>query len=327
MHGYYLARELNKIGYDLYKINGKADPHTTKLKNKLTGLFWILRNCELIYIRMDYFLNFRNLIARVALLFNKKVVVELNSPSDELHLFGKSISKIHRADKRMASILKRVAAVIVVSKQVEKYCREALNIKHVYLVENGGEVFNIQPSMISESTKKRIKEIRKEADTIVVWSGSLNRMQNVDLMNSISDNLNSNVALVMLVKHEDEVLPELGKNVHLFKNLPREEVEYIISQSNAGLALYGNYDWSRWGFYNSSLKVFEYLNNGLSTVSNKEGSEIQKRYPNFHIIRNSDEITTFLNSLNKENSMKSASIRTWKDVADETSEIFKEVIR
>ena len=328
VHGYYLAKELSKLGYELFKLNGDADPYTKKLPGKISGLLWMLRHCDLFYIRMDYFRNFRNLITWIAFLFNKKIVVELNSPSDELHLFGKSKSHIIKTDKRVAAILKRADAVVVVSDAVKKYCNEALGLHNVFKIENGGEVFAVTEDQVSGSTKRLLGEIRENSEVIVMWSGSLNLMQHMKMLQEISEKVSDRIAIVMITKGTiEETVNFSGKNVYLLQDLGRQDVEYAISNSDVGLALYGDYSWSRWGFYNSSLKVFEYLNNGLETISNKEGTAVQKAYPNFHYIRNTEEIVTFLDDFKPNHKKPSVAKRTWKDAAAETSHIFKGVTR
>ncbi|TVR15936.1 MAG: hypothetical protein EA391_09580 [Balneolaceae bacterium] len=328
VHGYYLARELSNLGFELYKINGEADPYTKKLKNRIIGLIWMLRNCDLFYIRMDYFSNFRNLITNIALLFNRKVVVELNSPSDELHLFGKTEQQIRKADKRMAAVLKRVDAVIVMSSATKRYCQEALGLKNVHVIENGGEVFNSDVTKVSIPIQDTLKEIRKNSDVIVIWPGSLNSMQHVDMIREVSEKVSDRISFLVVTGDDScRLQKKFGDNVHIIHDASRADVEYMIVNSDAGLALYGDYSWCRWGFYNSSLKVFEYLNNGLETICNKEGSAVQQAYPNFHHIRNSDEIVTFLEETRTGRNTVSLPYRTWKDVALETSKILKEVIR
>ena len=328
VHGYYLARELSNLGYELYKINGEADPHTKKLKSRIFGLIWMLWYCDLFYIRMDYFSNFRNLITKIAVLFKKKVVVELNSPSDELHLFGKTEKEIRKADKKISAVLKRVDAVIVMSSATQRYCHEALGLNTVHVIENGGEVFDSDKSVVSKSIQNTLTEIRETSDVVVVWPGSLNSMQHVDMIREVSDKVGDRISFLIVTGDESTGIQQIfGNKVHVINNASRSDVEYMIVNSDAGLALYGDYSWCRWGFYNSSLKVFEYLNNGIETICNKEGSAVQKAYPNFHYIRNSDEIVTFLNSIRAEKKTNSTPLRTWKNVALETSEILKEVIR
>jgi glycosyltransferase involved in cell wall biosynthesis len=326
VHGFHLAKELSKLGYELYKLNGEADPYTKKLENPATGFFWMMRNCDLIYVRMDYFINRRNLLALFALMSNKKVIIELNSPSDELHLFGRSKKYISRVDRVMSSVLKKADAVIVVSTPIQKYCEKELGLQNVYVIENGGVRFEVTPNKISGNLKKTVSELRSRYKKIVVWSGSPNKMQDLELLKKIADTQQGDTAFVLIVKDEknDLDLQSELENLFLFKNLARDEVEFLIKSADIGLALYDDYPWSRWGFYNSSLKIFEYLNNELLTISNREGTEVQKNYSNFRFARNSEEILTFMDEYRGKNE-KPKIIRTWKHVAEQTSNIIEKV--
>ena len=326
VHGFHLAKELSNLGYELYKLNGEADPHTKKLENPVTGFFWIMRNCDLIYVRMDYFINRRNLLALFALMSKKKVIVELNSPSDELHLFGRSKKYISRVDRLMSSVLKKAEAVIVVSTPIQAYCEKELGLSNVHVIENGGTPFEKDPSKGSDILKKTVTDIRNRYQKMVVWSGSSNKMQDLELLNKIANAKKEDTAFVLIVKDEknDLELQTESENLFLFKNIARVDVEFLIASADIGLALYDDYPWSRWGFYNSSLKIFEYLNNGLLTITNREGTDVQKKYPNFRFARNSEEILTFVDEYSGKTE-KPKTIRTWKHVAEQTSNIIEEV--
>lgn len=327
VHGYNLARELHALGYELYKINGQADPFTNKLENPVTGIIWILANCDVIYIRMDYFLNLRNLVSLFAIAGRKKVIVEINSPSDELHLFGRGRKYIRSADRIIRNILKRTDAVITVSEPLKKYCKEALNLDKIHVIENGGEIFSEPGLAATKPVKEQLGQIRKEYSKIVVWSGSLNEMQDLSDIQAIAESQKDQAAVILIVKEDvkEGVFPSSIDNLFIFKDLSREDVKYIISQSDIGLALYSDYPWSRWGFYNSSLKIFEYLNNGLLTITNTEGTKIQRSYPNFLFVDRADEMITHIEKY-KPGTFEIHAPRTWRDVAEETSQIIQNVV-
>lgn len=326
VHGYNLAKELHKFGYQLYKLNGDPDPYTRKLTNPIKGLVWILANCDLIYIRMDYFLNLRNLISLLALISQKKVIVEINSPSDELHLFGRGEKYIRSVDRIMKKILKKTDAVITVSKPLKNYCSRALNLDNVHVIENGSEVFDINENAISDWVRTALSEIKKNFPKIVVWSGSANNMQDLSKLGKIADSQTGKTAIILIVKDEfrKSDLPETRDNIFIFRNLPRDDVKYIVSSADIGLALYREYPWSRWGFYNSSLKIFEYLNNGLLTITNTKGSDIQQSYPNFRFAEDVHKMIDFIDTYTSQGFEIDAT-RTWSDVAQETSVIIQEV--
>lgn len=327
VHGYNLAKELHKQGYELFKINGDPDPYTHRLKNPVKGLFWILANCDIIYIRMDYFLYLRNLVSILTLFSGKKMIVELNNPSDELHLFGRGERYIQIVDRVVSKIFKRADAVITVSEPLKTFCKEALQIENVHVIENGGEIFDGRPEDVSDKVKEKVKEIKESYSKIVVWSGSANNMQDLSKLVDIAESQRNRSAVVCIVKEEREngSLPGSNKNLFVFKNLPRDDVKYIISNSDIGLALYREYPWSRWGFYNSSLKIFEYLNNGLLTITNTEGTDIQQSYPNFRSADSVEEIVSLIDQF-RGHSFEIDNPRTWSNVAEETSQIIQQVI-
>lgn len=328
VHGFNLAKEMNQLGYELYKINGEPDPYTQKLKNQFTGLIWMLKECDLFYIRMDYFLNLRNLVLLPALLFNKKIIVELNSPSDELHLFGKEKKQVQRADKIMGYLLGKVDAVVVVSDRLKQYCEEALGLNNVTVIENGGEVFDPDHEQIDQSVKEEISSIKEKYDKLVVWSGSWNKMQDVEFVKKAINTLREKTAFLLIIKkdREEDTIELEGENLFIFNNMNRQDVSYIISECDIGLAFYNDYPWSRWGFYNSSLKIYEYMNNGLLTLTNVDGTDTQKSYPNFKTL---DSITQLEKCIQLPFSKEKMSHpkRTWKTVAEETSELINKVIK
>lgn len=329
IHGYHLARELAARGHTLYKLNGQADPYTQKLANPVTGFLRILKNCDVIYARMDYLIKPRNLLAVLSIIAGKKVIIELNSPSDELHLFGKSKRYIRRIDRWMARILKHADSVVVVSEPIREYCEKELGLANVTVVENGGERFRESELTPSADIRNQMAEVRRKWDQLIVWSGSLNDMQDFKLMEAVASSAaDKNRGLVVIANEDpgDKLANMDPERLKTFINLSREDVKYIISRCDTGLAFYGDYSWSRWGFYNSSLKIFEFLNNGLLTITNKPGTKAQQACPNFRYARSVHEILTFMDE-QKPAVPAEETIRTWGHVAGEISEIISRIAR
>lgn len=337
VHGYNLAKELRQLDYRLYKLNGEPDPWTEKKPENLSGLIWILRNCDLIYVRMDFFFNLRNLIGFLSILLGKKTVVELNTPSDELHLFGRSSTYIRWMDRIWGLFLRRAAAVSVVSEAVARYCREALGLEQVHVIENGGEIFDPQSLQPDPAVRDKMERIRKEYDTVVVWAGSSNAMQDLDAMQQIATETAPKTAIVLLVQEDPDgkkVAAE-GENIFIFRNMERESVTYMIRQADIGVAFYRAYPWSRWGFYNSSLKVMEYLNNGLLTLANIDGTGVTRNHPNFRQVTGVEKAAALIRNHSEESAgpqaghEKSAGVppaRTWAEAASETSALFQSIL-
>ncbi|MEX0770011.1 MAG: glycosyltransferase [Balneolaceae bacterium] len=331
VHGYNLARELKKLGYDLYKLNGEPDPWTTKLSGSLSGLLWILKNCDVIYVRMDHFITQpRNLIGLISLLIGKKVIVELNNPSDELYLFGRGKRYIRFVDRLYRLFLSRARAVIVVSEPLKTYCKQVLGLQRTYVIENGGEIFDPDSINPSEEIRLKMETIRHRFDSVVVWAGSMNEMQELEWVREFAREAGSDMAVLFIVNDEGGNHRQSGSpeedNIFIFRNPGRQDVKFLILSADAGLAFYKPYPWSRWGYYNSSLKIYEYLNNGLLTFTNIRGTDSQLHSSFF---RNVDSPEQAVEQIRNRRHMKfSAAVgtRTWDQVAQETARVIEEVI-
>lgn len=323
IHGYHLAKELKNLGYELYKLNGDKDPYTHKLSNPVWGFLWMLKNCNLFYVRMDYFLKPRNLLIILAILFRKKIVVELNSPSDELYLYGRSMSYIAKVDKIVSYILKKVDSVIVVSEPIQDYCHKQLGLENVTVIENGADHFAYDLNEVSTEIKFDLENIKKSSSKLLVWSGSVNKMQDFNLLNEVIENFRDEVAFLLIIKDDNgrSIPVRDADNVYKFKDLKRIDVEYIITNADAGLAFYSDYSWCRWGFYNSSLKIYEYLSNGLTAISNIPGTVVQNSHPNFKFGKNLMEINTLIEELPSDKIQ--SGYRSWKNVANQVNQIIQ----
>lgn len=368
VHGYHLAKELSHLGYNLIKINGDPDPWTEKKSRTPLGLVSALRQSDLAYIRVDFFFNFRNMIALLALLAGKKVVIELNCPSDELHLFGKSRRQILRRDRFWRKFLRRADRVIVVSEAVRDYCEVALELENVTLIENGGEVFDQDKITPGTEIQKQYEEIRSRYNKVAIWAGSINRMQQADWLKEIIEQDDGETAFVIITRqgqsgerseqkadreqHRFKTLAEFS-NVYPFADLDRKDVGWLIAGADIGLAFYDQYDWSRWGFYNSPLKIFEFLNNGLWTITNIHGTEVMRSSDRFIRVRTPEEAVEVLRNKPAPSGRKNRAdatlagmadknragspstnspaskpepVRTWQQVANQTAKVFDEVI-
>ena len=90
------------------------------------------------------------------------------------------------------------------------------------------------------------------------------------------------------------------------------------------MSFYRNYSWSRWGFYNSSLKIYEYTANNLFVFTNAEFFK-DSGYSNIKFVNEAEECLEFIKKYdNKKN--ENPLRRSWKDVARETSYHIEQLI-
>ncbi|MEX1211372.1 MAG: glycosyltransferase [Balneolaceae bacterium] len=333
LHGAQLARGLHKREYRLVKLNGEPDPWSERWPATPWHAAKLLLKAERVYARADYFLNSRNLLTALALLFGKRVVLELNSPSDELRLKGAGERRIRWTDRIAGVLLRRACRIVVVSEAVERYAREALGIDKTQIVANGGELV---PPPSEHREDPDTNELRETLDPFIqtypvlaLWTGTPTGLQSIDWAREMARRC-PEVGIVMAVNEEpgtEEVLAS-EENVCILRNRSRKEIEWLIARASIGLAFYEPMPWSRWGFYLSPLKIPEFLNSGLHVITNAPGSPAQRVCPGFHEVTCPEEAAGVIRTLmsdpeSLEKTPNWPPVRTWDEVADETDQILK----
>ena len=327
VHGYNLAKELTNIGYEITTFNKIEDGFTAKKQRTLSNIISVFLNSDLIYVRHDLKINHKSYLVSLAKLFKTRSIVELNAPSDELLMNGRALTSVRRLDRYLKPFISLADAVIAVSDSVKQYCEEILDYHNVFVVPNGGEVIDIRRLKVSNNLTDRITSFKKDHDKLVIWSGTKRPWQAFSLVKQIVAASHSNIGFIM-VSDDLSVFEELRSydNVYLFSNLPRDEVKYLIKTCNIGLALYGDYRLSRFGFFNSPLKYYEYLINGLHVVASPKGQMAKDRYDNLFHSEIASDIVKYIDNVNTSKSFRHMKFRSWEDVAKDLDSVIKRVL-
>lgn len=323
VHGYYLAKELNNLGYKLITFNQQDEGSFINYPYNLFNVLKAIVKADIVYLRISptgksIYLPF--LIS----LFNKKFVIELNGPNDE-YLITKnfSLKQVEKLDKKLSKALKFADAVITVSDEMKEYIEEYLHCKKVYVVSNGGSPV-AQSEIANENTdlKQTIDSFTGKFPKIALWSGTDYPWHNFKLISELIEQEPNQIGYIIISPKNvfDKYFSHFNNVLHL-ENIDRKYIEYIIQKSHIGIALYGTYEWARFKkYYNSSLKYYEYIANGLGVLASPYGHMLREKHPNAFLSENATEMIQFI-----ENYKKSTpeNFRSWKDVAIETDIILK----
>ncbi|MDP4265920.1 MAG: hypothetical protein Q8880_00620 [Bacteroidota bacterium] len=329
VHGYYLAKGLHNKGYEIITFQNQKDDFTFKASKNIISLIYKILISDLVYVRFIYF-GKTNYIPLIAKLLRKKTIVEFNSPSDELLMLGRNKNEVIKNDKKLKSLISYADTVIAISENMKNYCINELKCKNVVIVENGGEKIDISKLNVPDSIIEAVNKIKSSFIKTVIWSGTNTSWQGIDIIENIITKTNKNTAFILICN--DISLIEKYKNIQnvfIFSDLSRDSVSYLTINSNIGLALYGDYSWSRYGFYGSSLKYFDYLINGLYVVATPLGHIKKDNFNNLIPGNNPDEIINFIDNF-VANQMPDTSknhYRSWEDVVDETDKIIKKLLK
>ncbi len=328
VHGYYLAKGLTGKGYILYNFNKTADDFSVNVRRSLKNILITMKNSDIVYLRLNLKIDSKYLLLILAKLLRRKIIIELNSPSDELRLSGAGDYKIKITDTFLRMAAKLSDHMIVVSNPVKKYCEEILKAKYITTIPNGGIKFSIDYSKINPIIIEKIKFIKNNYKKIAIWSGTKQPWQGYDIIKDIIYKSKNNIAYIIISNNNNIFKEAANNNVYYFNNLERKEVEYIISQSHIGLSLYSDYGkLCKYGFFGSPTKFREYLINGLFVIANPDGQMLEVKQENLFLSFDADEILQCIYDLDVTKKYDTSKCRSWDDVAEETDKVIQSILK
>ncbi|OBU24038.1 hypothetical protein [Photobacterium kishitanii] len=268
VHGYYLAKNLYEQGHKITVINKQDDGFTNYINKKdILKFIKAVRCSDVVYVRISTS-GVANFIPFIANLLGAKVIGEVNAPSEELYLLGKSKRKVLLSRFLLKFQLKFCSELISVSEEVNNYLLSLDLSSHV--IYNGGERIKELPSeaVISKSWTLKYKKI-------MLWSGNVYSWQGSNILKDITDRANQLGYGVIIVTNEN-YNSNFSSNVKIIVNPTREQLSNIYQLCDIGLAPYDLSTLTKWGFYNSPLKIYEYLANDLLVFTNAKNAQIDK---------------------------------------------------
>lgn len=279
IHGYYLSKNLSEIGVKLYsKKNSDLDFIIEP------SIYQYLK-IKKVYIRYNNFSFSYLLILLLRYVFRKEIYLEVNAPDYELLLqkskFKYGLSRIFNPFAFSAA-----KKIIVVSEEVKLNIPKKFSTK-VHVINNGGQKF-----------RKVEKNVNK-----VVYATSAYSWHDFSLL---SDFAKKNPEYEFIVLVNGDIKLEKLNNIKVKVSPSREVVERHLAEASFGLAIYSKQAST---FYNSPLKIYEYLANDIITITNVKNTEISNL---MNVVYSQDAVD--LSSI-KPNNFEA---RTWKDVALET---------
>jgi len=167
----------------------------------------------------------------------------------------KKIPGIYLEERFRKKMAKNVSAAICVSKALGKYASDALGIPEVLVLPNGGQ-------LMSEDEIRQRREREQLDGFTVLYSGSA--MYPWQGLNYLSEVIKlalkeaPDISFVLAVNQRVPDLPTTD-NVVILEHLDREKILDAICASDACVSLHPEYPWSKYGFHNSTMKLFEYM--------------------------------------------------------------------
>lgn len=276
VHGYYLFKNLKDNGVILHSYGLGKNDLTIDYPKGFIGLIKFIFSIDVIYIRINPWL-WNDWFTLVSLFtFGKvKVFWEVNAPIEEVLIsypngFSWKMSLWYKFQQRKRRLLaKLVSGAITVSDILKDYVEKDLSIKNVISIPNGSD-----PDLF-----RRNYSVENSLDLFpgkfkVVWAGnSLIKWQGTNLILEAAEKMKSIDPEVLFILFGNKSMydQKLLSNVLSFGEVRYDVLPSFLSKSDVGLCLYNSYDWCRYGFYNSPLKLFDYLSSGLIVIGSNMG--------------------------------------------------------
>lgn len=277
VHGYQLVRSLKKRGHTILSCLGDGDPECVQHERSRRGALRVARSADVLYIRIagrpvHAYLE-RATLLKLLRPFSLPVVWEVNAPVEELQGTyppgrerDRLIKREHRKRRMLAHL---VDAGIGVSEVLKKYIGTVLGIENAYSVPNASDPDLFDPRHAHHTVLDRFQNTFK-----VFWMGNAGTSwQGIELMLEIVRKMEScdRDVLFILVTGESLVNLPVLTNLLVLRQLSYNHLPHYLAAADACLCLYKEYDWISYGFYGSSLKLFDYMAAGKPVIASNMG--------------------------------------------------------
>ncbi|MFG1505548.1 glycosyltransferase [Halobacteriovorax sp. ZH5_bin.2] len=131
------------------------------------------------------------------------------------------------------------------------------------------------------------KNSRKSSQFTVIFHGNMSKMQNIDLLLEISNQLPDDIKLIVIGDGPQSFKVKAQKNINYLGKLAHKNLVRYVNSSHVGLSLRND------GLVNSTalpVKVFEYIGAGLNIISTpiSEVGTVFKEYNGIFEFSNND---------------------------------------
>ena len=261
------------------------------------------------------------------------LVWEINAPISELAILrdvdDHELSQHEERGRRNAA---HVSAAFCVSREVQTFAEEVLNLEHTYHVPNGGDCDHFGPHVepIEDlSCSDGIPNLLWMGNGKLPWEGD--RIF-VELGRRLHDaGIACNLALC---GRRRPGLPPLSPNVRHFGKIDHAVLPQYVAAADICLALYDLSAYGEHGFYNSPVKLHEYMAAGKAIVATRAG-EIARTIEHGHdgllVGTEMDDIVAAIKTLLKNSSLreslgraarqKAVEFYNWERAARQTADV------
>jgi len=346
VHGFKLVEALKKRGHQILSCLGDGNPDCINFERTKWGAIKLAQQSDVLYIRIagrpvHSYLE-KSTLLKLVKPFSLPVVWEVNAPVEELRTTfpaGPKCDSLIRSENWKRKFLAQlVDAGIGVSEVLKNYIRDYLGIKKAFSIPNGSDPTIFNPKNLKGTALNHLKGKFK-----VFWVGNADTpWQGLELIIEIArrmEHVDDDIMFVIITGDSLFKIPIL-RNMLVLRQIPYPDFPHHIASADVCLCLYKEYDWIEYGFYGSSLKLFDYMAAGKPIIASDMGqiSEVIKNGVNGVLVHNDvqaivDTILALKADKEKRKYLGSnarnevINYYNWERVAEHTEAVLKEVCR
>ncbi len=335
VHTYQVSTYLARQGHTLLALENELGSHFAKrFPRSIPGLLGLIKESDLLYVRIDGRLGWE---VSQLLDIQKPVVWEVNASLEE---FGAQSGSVRWRDRLGAPLrhlgAKHVSAALCVSQPLMEYAQD-LGVERTLLVPNGSD-----PQLFHPNTKDPACYPGLENQFRVLWAGSTEySWHDFGIVLRCAERLlheDPGISFVILGNCPDWITYALPSNIHFIPPVPYQEVPAYFASAHVGLCLYHPISWSKYGFFFSPLKLFDYAASGVPVlysdvpelarvaenfglpIGTGDGDDLAEKI--LHLKRNS----TLRDQLSKQGRQTVVNYYNWERVGQQTEEILSALV-
>ena len=271
VHGYCLMQALKKRGHRILSCLGDGNPDCMNFNRTRSGAIKLALAADVLYIRASALSPMRNAtLLKLLRPSSLPVVWEVNAPVEELQSTlppGKERERLLTTEKIKLKLLANlVDAGIGVSDSLKDYIRQELGIKKAFAIPNGSVPSAFEPHNIKKTCLEHFAGKFK-----VCWAGDARiSWQAIDLIIETAQHMEKTdpEILFIIITGESSLAFPVLTNLMVLRQVPFTDIPHYLAATDACLCLYRNH---AMGFYNSPLKLFDYMAAGKPIIASPLG--------------------------------------------------------
>jgi glycosyltransferase involved in cell wall biosynthesis len=271
VHGYCLMQALKNRGHQMLSCLGDGNPDCINFDRTKAGAIKLALAADVLYIRASALSPMRNAtLLKLIRPSSLPVVWEVNAPVEELESTlppGKERKRLLTTEKIKLKLLANfVDAGIGVSDFLENYIRHELGIKKAFAIPNGSVPSAFEPHNLKKTCLEHFAGKFKAC-----WAGDARiSWQALDLIIETARSMEKtdpDILFIIITGESSWAFPVLT-NLLVLRQVTFIDLPHYLAAADACLCLYKNH---AMGFYNSPLKLFDYMAAGKAIIASPLG--------------------------------------------------------